>query len=278
MITSVVVPLDGSRLAESAIPTARWLARSAHGRLHFLHVRAGSKETAAATTEYLDRAAAAAASENGPSVDYEVVDEPLVAALRKPPPSGDANLVVIATRGQGDLGPLGRRSVAECLATPPSCPVLIVKPCPGSDLPCLPVAFERVLVAVDPNTTSAPLGAGLADFLSLNQAHATLVAVVPLTPHDPRTEASLRRHALARLDRLGDRLKAQGGRVAARAVAGADVPETIMAEAARVKADVIALRPRVNHAEPQLIGRTTERIIRLATTPVLVLPPDLASA
>ena len=278
MIDSIVVPLDGSRLAETAIPTARWLARSAHGGLHLLHIRPGDEKPEAAEA-YLGEAAATIGKGDGPATDYDVREGAVLEALQAAVCSRGANLVVMATRGQGDPGPLGRRSIAERLAACSATPILLVKHCPGSTPPGEPKAFRKIIAALDLERDPARSIAGLADFASLSQAHVTLLTVVSNDFAERGVRESRCRDALAHLDALADQLRALGARVAARVAVGSDVATTILAEAARGAADLIVLRPR--SCPPQiteLFGRTTDAVIRRATTPVLVLPPVAASA
>jgi len=273
MIGSILVPLDGSRLAEAAIPTARRLAKSARGGLRLLHVRPGDEDPAAARA-YLGEAAKAIAHGDGPAADFEIREGSVVDALRNAAGSDMTTLVVMATRGEGDPGPAGRRSIAERLASCTKAPILLVKPCGGSTVPCEPVGCERILAALDLGSDLEPAVSGLADFAVLSQAHVTLFTVVPPEFELPRT-AERRHDALTRLDRIADRLRAQGVRVGARVAAGSDVAATVVAEAKKCGADVVVLRPRSRVPPQGLFGRTTDAVIRRSETPilVLVLPP-----
>lgn len=271
VVNLVVVPLDGSRTAEAAIPTARSLARSGGVGLHLLHVRRREVERRAAT-EYLDRTVELIGRGERSKVDYEVRDGNVVECLHEGACRVHANLVVMASRGLGDVRPVGDRSVAEQLAARTVAPLLLVRADAGFPTD-EPRPIKRVLAAIDPERDPTGTIRGLVDFAFLSQAHVTLVSVVVDEPPTDQPDPDRRRRTLAVLDRLADRLRADGIRAAARVVAGSDVAASILAELTRCGADVVVVHPKERvrgAAEP--FGRVTDAIIRGATTPVLVLP------
>ncbi len=275
MFRSILVPLDGSRFSEYALPWAARIARRGHGtlRLVMIHepasalVPAGtsspSEESAAKaeTLAYLVRTTAHWRSCSGVGVEYQLGEgaacPELVAAVESIGP----DLVVMSSHGRGSLGPPFRGSVADEVIRRLVVPILLVRPKDGSEIPPPNVDIGRILVPLDrsPEAEGILGPAGLVS--SVTQAHLTLLTV--LAPGD-RVRAG--REAQQYLDRLADGLRARGHRVAARVLVEADPGVTLLRELATGRFDAIALRIRAGH-----VGAVTDQVIRGSDKPVLLL-------
>src|SRR5437867_2116832 len=116
MFHTILVPLDGSRFAEAALPLASSLAASAHGRLHLLLAHqpavamAGLGDVVMASAglddelrgkelTYLSEVACGAGPVGGAAVGFSVADGPAGPTVAEEAAGLGADLVVMATHG-----------------------------------------------------------------------------------------------------------------------------------------------------------------------------------
>lgn len=158
MFQRVIVPLDGSELAERALPQAAELARLARASLHLVRVIDVSRlerygayglaleyaalgqvvaEEEAAARQYLDEVAARLTAE-GLTVTTEIrqglVGRELVAL------AGPSDLIVMASHGRGGLARWFLGSVAEEVTRRAAGPVMLVRSQPPTPAGSPPVA------------------------------------------------------------------------------------------------------------------------------------------
>ncbi len=155
MFSTIVVPLDGSDLAATALPVARELAGRFGARLHLVQVvdaggaslalganaAAGAlTDPAAITAEMEERvevarsylsASAEQLSEEGLMAEYEIHDGPpgegIIAAAR----AVHADLIVLSSHGRSGLARLVFGSVAEHVVRNAPMPVMVVRAAHG---------------------------------------------------------------------------------------------------------------------------------------------------
>jgi nucleotide-binding universal stress UspA family protein len=156
MITTILVPLDGSPLAALAVPQARRLAERAGATIVLVRVVPGAVVTptdqgmALAGAERYLRAVADELAGQGCAVRHDVfVDEPaegiLLAAL-----SHKADVIVMGTHGLTGLRHALLGSVAEEVLRGTDLPVLLVQPERGArELPPAGGPLLKVLVPLD---------------------------------------------------------------------------------------------------------------------------------
>jgi nucleotide-binding universal stress UspA family protein len=263
MIRSILVPLDGSRLAEAAIPAARRLAVSARARLHLMLVHQPTAAGRQAMERYLDETVPRIVRWGDPATDASLQDgaaaENVVDGIRE----AAAELVVMATPGPASIAPSALTVMAGALTRTCPVPLLLVQPQGAESDP--PVGVRALLAPVSPERNPELVIGALADFACLTQAHVNLLNVVAQT--------AMRGAAQQRLDRLADALRDRGISAAARVVVGPDIPAVILKEFARGPTNTLALAPR----RPGASGWNqedgiTESLLRNATMPVLILP------
>ena len=143
MYAKVLVPLDGSALAERAIPHAVEIARGTGAEIILLRVvqvplskypEAGQKEelnsireTAAQARAYLDVVAARVRKE-GVKVRSEVLEGAADGAILGFAPNEDVDILVMSTHGRTGLSKALMGSVAEQVMHTTKRPVMLVKP------------------------------------------------------------------------------------------------------------------------------------------------------
>jgi nucleotide-binding universal stress UspA family protein len=149
MISHILVPLDGSELAEGVLPYAKDLGRRLHAKIHFLWVvegkipvllEAGSDgtspiEIAAEQTERERKQADNYLSQlvsnwRGEGVDAgcTVVEGAPAVKIIETAHSLDVDLIAMSTHGRSGLGRLVSGSVADEVLREAGIPVLLVKP------------------------------------------------------------------------------------------------------------------------------------------------------
>jgi len=138
----ILVPLDGSRFARSAVPTAVWLAKASGATLRLARVHTPlapspgeeppeaflrvADEIRESEQETLERDARRLARE-GVVVETAFLDGPVARALAEQA-EATADLVVMATHGRGRFTRLWLGSVADGLARCCSVPLLFLRP------------------------------------------------------------------------------------------------------------------------------------------------------
>jgi nucleotide-binding universal stress UspA family protein len=297
---SILVPLDGSRFAEMAIPVARQLARSAHARLRFVLVHepagtpvpasgaapeaAGDGEVRAREGAYLaDTAARLDAGDGSP--DFEIRDGRPAESLEQCIAERRPDLVVMATHGRGSVDPLWLGSVADYLLRTVAVPLLLVHPRNGDAVPPAATGLRSVLAPVDLSEQSERILAPLAEFACLTQAHVTLLHVVEMGDarrpfFDRRSSEELecaRREAQRQLDHLAEGLRARGIQVATRAIVASDAARAILDHLTQGHSECLAVTTHgTGGYRDRLLGAVADKVIRGAMKPVLVLRPAAA--
>ena len=142
MPRTILVPLDGSALAERALPYAEALARPGGGRLvlvravpylarpagdkPFATLAAARDAAAAEAREYLD-CAAARLGERGIAAEVAVPYEEEADAILAEAQRAGADLIAMATHGRGGLGRWLYGSVAAEVLASTSLPILLIR-------------------------------------------------------------------------------------------------------------------------------------------------------
>ena len=189
-VTNILIPLDGSRHAEYAVPVGISLARSQGAQVELLGVEdlnplveswiTGAHHYKEWLSTYFERLTTAIRAVSKVPVVSTLatgrVDEVLVAHAEE----SQTDLVVMATHGRGPLGRAWLGSVADRMVRHLTKPVLLVRPTSNSEVELTDThRFDRILVPLD--------GSELAE-VSLEWATAigkaegaeyTLVRVVP---------------------------------------------------------------------------------------------------
>ncbi len=252
----LLVPLDGSRLAESALPAAAELARRFGARLTLLHVLEYGAPTTVHGERHLADAEAAAAylaqvgerlASKGLSVEAHVhpnLERDVAGSIVGHAAELGADLVALTTHGSGGLRDFIVGSIAQQVVARGNTPVLLVRP--QFIAPDRPFVVHRLLVPLDgtPDSERAlPLAEALAHTWG---AEVILVRVVPtraslageqaavaaMLPSATAAALELEQdRAREYLDQLVEKLRAQGIPASADVVRGD--PISMVPEVAR---------------------------------------------
>lgn len=193
MLNTIVVPLDGSRLSERALPVAAALAQSSQARLILVRAARGDSDAAQfdaiqEAQDYLE-VIARQLSWQGAPVEVSVLTEAPADAILDVAELHQADLIVMSTHGRSGLRRWVYGSVAEAVLNHSHVPVWLVR-AEGNVLPDSHGAERRLLAPLDGSPFSEaalPMAAALARALGFTLV--LLRVVVP--PALPVVEPSL---------------------------------------------------------------------------------------
>jgi nucleotide-binding universal stress UspA family protein len=299
----ILVPLDGSELAERALAPATALARRAGAGVELVHVHVPipvepiyveglpviDDQWRSLRRDH-ERAYLEQVRERlGPDVAatatlLEGFAAPALAAHAR---ASEAWLIALTSHGRGGLTRLWLGSVTDELARTSPVPLLVLRPEPAA----APAAFRRILVPLDGSARSEaalPHAERLARLAA--EAEIVLLEVVqpigaafwlPTAGGEPteslRAADLLRRQqeaARERLERVAASLAAAGLRVRTRVDTAEQVAAAILEAANAERADLVALATHGRSALARAaLGSVADKVVRGSSTPVLVFRP-----
>ena len=306
---NILVPLDGSTLAEQALPIALGLARRSGAALHFTRVDipmstlyleaafvpdvdllAGSKRVAQA---YLDGVIKRVSVAADTQVQATLVEGDICDGIVQQAAAVKADLVVMSTHGYGPLSRFWLGSVADKLIRRLPVPKLVVRP---SDDGAIDLSHEpelrRLLIPLDGTKEAERILEPAVSLGRLVEAEFLLLRVVqPLpapvvsgaeafwgldvTPERFEQVQVLQRNmeadARTYLEAMAEKLRAQSLRTEYRVVVSDQPSTAILDVAQQQRADLVALETHGRHGLGRLIlGSVADKVIRGASLPVLV--------
>jgi nucleotide-binding universal stress UspA family protein len=296
--SDILVPLDGSELAEQAISVAGSLARRSGGTLRLVSVEqplpalalpsealqsAGEVEleVRAQADEYLDSIAEPIRGLQGGAVETVVLEGAVAPAIQSYAAAQGISLMVMTTRGRGGFSRWLTGSVADELLRRTTVPVLLLHP---RELP-QPTEFRRFLVALDGETEEEVLNPAIALGSLYPGAHYTLTRVVepalpiltPLARYPSRPGRQytdrLIKEARDHLAGVCEKLAADGVEATYKVLVGRGIAEQVLELAVGLGVDCIAVGTHgARGAERMLLGSVADQIVRGAEVPVLIGP------
>ncbi|MEP7227781.1 MAG: universal stress protein [Gemmatimonadales bacterium] len=299
---SVLVPLDGSPLAEQAIPLALEIARAARSkvRLVFVHQSppppfyeesaelyvAIDLATRKAGRGYLRKLTAPLRERSGLPISAVVIDGSVPQALAKYVQDSRADLVAMTTHGRGGVRGAWLGSVADHLVRSLDVPVIVTRAREGAGSLPPPPKIREILVPLDGSPLAEAALAPAAAVARLFDAELVLVQVVPpLSPrnlfpdtltagYDTEIIALGRKGAQGYLEGLSEDLRERGIRVKTTVVVGHSVGEALINLAHPERIDLVAIATHGRSGVRRLIlGSVADKLIRAAGPPVLVVRP-----
>lgn len=281
MFRSILVPVDGSVMAEQAVMPAAEIAKRLGARLSLAVVHPwGPMEDAPVTgtaydhevrrqeVRYLERLRDRLAHAFGIEATCRVLEGDQAPVLATFAEEIGADLAVTSTRGRGAFLRTCQGDLALRLAHALGCPTLFLKPRSRDQVVVPPTGFQRVLVALDGSRLAE---ASLDPVLALadhSQRHVTLAQVV--SPIGVGL-AARRREALAYLLRVAERLRERDVEVDVRVLPRVDPARAVLDHARRAQADLVALVTRERGATRRIaLGSMADAVVHRGVVPTLV--------
>ena len=267
MPQTIVVPLDGSALSESALPLAADLASHLGATVNLLSSGWGS--TTAKLTGYLE-AKGAEVGVDGWSTTVAVDTFPATAIATAVADADAGAVVVMATHGRSGLGKALLGSVAEDVLKATDRPVLLV----GRSARSIGSLDHRILVvSTDGSERSASI---IDDAVAWATALQMSVRIVSVTRADGSPVGTADdRPVVERLESLAERFRAVDLEAQVERVDAKDAATGLVDLANRLPAAMIAMAThgRTGMARTAL-GSTAMKVVRDAPCPVLVHRPE----
>ena len=291
----ILVPLDGSPLAERALPVAVSLARKAHTSIELVGVQpfiveytgdavmaGGVIERAAARQleRYLEQTASHIRHNSGVSVSCQILHgEPAtrIAALAK---ARRAGLIVMTTHGRGGLARLWLGSVADQLLRVTRTPVLLLHPQDAAAQPLSPA-----LVALDTDLEGLVLDRAIAFAGLVSGTRFALVHVIEPPPPvyselaalpaalDPELVKEAEDRARKPLDVLAGGMRERGLDVTTHVPVSGQVGHEVCHLAEQLDTGLIVVGTHGRRGTMRLLlGSVADKVVRGARRPVLVIP------
>jgi nucleotide-binding universal stress UspA family protein len=275
----VLVPFDGSALAEQALSVGAALAHRAGAPLHLVSVE--ETEARAERQLYLESLANATVAVRPGAVRTAVLDGQVPEAVGAYAAQEQIDLIVLTTHGRGGLGRWWVGSVADRLLQQSVTPLLLLHP---SELP-QPSRFNRVLVGLDGETDRRVLSVALTfGALSTSASYILTTVVEPevplltplaLYPHNvgPNWDERRVEEARARLTRLVDELQSGGQAAVWKVVEGRGIGGCVLELGRALDAECLVVGTHgLAGIERMVLGSVAAKILRGAQVPVLVIP------
>ena len=310
---SILVPLDGSELAEQALPAALNVARHHGAALHVVRVyvpiagvygehavpydEALDRELMRRAQDYLDHVVARLASGASIQATAALREGSIADTITRHATAVGADLLVMTTQGRGPLGRFWLGSVSDELVRQAGMPILFVRPRQGEPDFAPEPAVRRVLVPLDGSRLSELILDPVLDLWDPGRTEYTLLQIVRPTAelnygpaggsvtglqealqHLRELEQQGLKGAHDYLEALAARLRARSFNVKTRVVADEQTANAILDDAAAHAADLIALATRGRGGLKRLmVGSVADKVLRGADLAVLVYRPTESS-
>lgn len=302
MVTSIMVPVDGSHFGEQAFPLAAGLARLSGARLQLVHVHGSTEatdegvlvpvesldhweaEVRQSESLYLKDAGERLLGTYGVQPTLTLLGGRVIEALEAHAAASDVDLVVMSTHGRGGLARAWLGSVADGLLRRLSIPLLLVKPAEAVPPVWREPFFQRMLVPLDGSSAAEAVLEPALRLAALLRAECRFIVVVPgdaavssavaagavgVAAAEPRDGAAAR--ARAYLARVCEEAAARGVRGDCHVVGHSSPAAAILQEVAASGCDVIAIASHGRGGPARLLlGSVSDKVIRAAPIPVLV--------
>lgn len=265
-LTRIIVPLNGTALAEQGLATARAVARSFGAEIHLIAVGRKSDLDANDLGEYLERVSGLIAAD-GLQADHVMrAGDPATEIVKYAVEKG-ADLIIMTTRGKFSVDQLISDSVSKKVVKKGLTPTLLIRP--TDDWRSRRSKFQKILVALDGSESAESVLPFIHTFCQMFDGSALLCSV-PEGSESEEFDKTIRDY----LADIADALSAVGVDVRT-IVAGSDPAQAILAIARDEKADLIMLASHGRggtYRDSIHIGSVTDRVVQETPCPVFIVP------
>lgn len=296
MLRHILVPLDGSAFAESALPLALEVARRADGGTRLINVReldpqvAHERWTTLAdewSQTYLAGLSKSLGDEGHGAVTTHVANGHAPECIEEEAGEWGADLVVMASHGRGGASRAWLGSVTDAFVRHTTRPVVVVRPSEeGGERDEPPRIIRKILIPLNGSVLSEGIIPAAKELGRLFGASFHLVRVVPF-PRMPTSSyiphaAELNRERVEEaekeardyLERTTQPFLDEGLEAGSACIVAPQAARGILAEAAAAECDIIAM---ATHGRGPLrrtfLGSTTDKVLRATDRTLLLVRP-----
>jgi nucleotide-binding universal stress UspA family protein len=300
MFTEILVPLDGSTLAEQAIGPAVAIARASSAALDLVlvhdpmtHARfedaTPDPDTVTVEGKYLARIARELVTGAGVRATHSTLRGDPSAQICEQARSVNADLVVMTSHGRTGLSRAWLGSVTRGVLRHASIPVLVIRPSDeGKGRGTTRHLFKRILVTLDGSPPSARILLAAKALARCSEATLVLLQVVQPVPHvtmdlglgiersvgaDTAATDQLVHQAWRHLGDLASALVAEGIAVETEVVIAEGVARAILECASGLRVDAIAMSTHGRGLSRLFVGSVTDKVLRASDVPMLLERP-----
>lgn len=302
MLRSILVPVDGSPLAERAVAVALDIARRAGGAVHLVRVHvplaivgataegvftqdmlAADEALRARAKTYVDELAKRLGAEWGVRVEARVADGSPAGVITETAEAVQAGLIVMTTHGAGGFAPDWLGSVCDAVIRHSHRPVLAL---PENDTHAMEsLVPKRLMVPLDGSARADAAIPVARDLALVFGAEIDIVRMVaPYVPNDVAAALAVDRpdpygidaeaaEAKASIDTVVADLQRRG--IKARAIVRMELNpvRALMEHIAETNPDVVVIATQGRGLSRLFVGSVADKLIRAARRPVLALRP-----
>lgn len=272
MYRRILVPLDGSRLAEEILPYVRIMADALQASLHLLRVHDEEGPARAYLEQVGSGLRAAGHAVHAMVGTGDAAAQILEEGFRQP-----ATLIAMATHGRSGLTRWAVGSVTDKVLRATASPLLIIKPRTDDRSPPATLAFRSMIVPLDGSREAEAILELVVGLRASLKPDTLLVRVIPESGRRGSLEQPSEEgpsEANAYLEQVRGRLSRPGGpAVTIHVLRGR--PADAIAELAQETPDVlIAMTTHGRTGVSRwVLGSVADRVVRTAGVPVLVVQP-----
>jgi nucleotide-binding universal stress UspA family protein len=293
-----MVPLDGSKFAETALPTALRITEKPGSSIELVMVQelgpvfameAWEAAYPEAARTYLDELIVRLGDLGERKVESTVLMGRPAAELDVRARESETDLIVMATHGRGPVSRVWLGSVADELVRHTPSPVLLVRPDRREETEAAEkVSFEHVLIPMD----GSPCAEAIVEVAtSLGRSFGsryTLLRIVRypdelVSAYVPGTIQMSQqvvdegiRTSRDYLDEMSGKLRAEGFQIDTRVLVDSRPASAILSFAEDEEVDLIAMATHGRSGMSRAVmGSVTDKVVRGAHRPVLVVRPEI---
>ena len=283
---SIVVPVDGSSLAEGAIPYALALAERTQSQVRFVLVYPGQYPPLLIDSArvYLTELTERFRPRLGASLSSIILNGPAASSLVQHVRDIGADLVVMTTHGRSGIERAWLGSVADEVIRSIEVPVIVLRPRTDGTVPAFDM--REILVPLDGSPLAETAIGPAAVLANLWDAEMSLVEMVypvlftpdPVLPfaggYDEELTAGKCELAKDYVRDLSGSLRAKGIRASGTALVGPrPVAESLLDLAHPARISLVALATHGRGGLRRLVlGSVADKVVRGAQVPILVIP------
>jgi nucleotide-binding universal stress UspA family protein len=300
MFKKLLVPLDGSALAEQALGQAAAIARRTGATIDLVTVHqaaafdgygedSANEEQWRADHEYLEAVVTELADGASIGVTHSMLAGDPAVMICRHALDIDADLIVMTSHGRTGFSRLWFGSVADGTVQASTVPVLMLRPLAGDGRRgAARQLFERIVVPLDGSATARQILAPVMTLAKCSGARVTLLGVVQPIPSASYNPATLLPYAVLMNDSSVTDIQVESatkelaalaktvvvdgaGVVDAQVVVAGSVATGIVEFARSHDADLIALSTHGRGASRLLIGGVADKVLRASRLPMLIL-------